>query len=45
VGYPAEAGNSEVSSLPSYPTVPGRSNVRPRVGSVLQGNPIAGGTW
>jgi hypothetical protein len=45
VGYPVEAGNSEVSSLPSYPTLPGRSNVRPRVGSpVLQGNPIVGGT-
>ncbi len=44
MGYPVEAGNSEVSSLPSYPTLPGRSSVRPRVGSpVLQGNPIVGG--
>lgn len=46
MGYPVETGNSEVRTLPSYPTVPGRSNVRPRVGGtlVLKGNPIVGGT-
>lgn len=43
VGYPVEAGNSEVSALSSYPAVPGRSNVRPPVGyPTLQGNPIVG---
>ena len=45
MSYPVEAGNSEVRTLPSYPTVPGRSNLRPRVGSlVLKGNPIVSGT-
>jgi hypothetical protein len=44
VGYPVEAGNSDVSSLTSYPAVPGRSNVRPPVGyPMLQGNPIVRG--
>jgi hypothetical protein len=29
VDYPVEPGNREVKTLTSYPTVPGRSNVRP----------------
>lgn len=46
VGYPVEAGNSEVMTLTSYPVVPGRSNVRPPVGyPMLQDNPIVRGTW